>query len=32
MPHQYGRAMEWLWIGLITAVVLLAVLTLARRA
>ncbi len=32
MPHRYGRAMEWVWIGLITAVVLLAVLVLARRA
>jgi hypothetical protein len=28
----YGRAMEWLWIALITAVVLVAVLALARRA
>ncbi len=32
MPHRYRRAMEWVWIGLIFAVVLLAVLVLARRA
>jgi hypothetical protein len=32
MAHRYGRAMEWLWIGLITAIVLLSVLALARRA
>jgi hypothetical protein len=32
MPHRYGRGVELIWTAVITAIVLLAVLALARRA